>query len=69
MTDDECVALVQAVIPPTDDDGPARDLWSVVRARALAAPRWSWMDLAVAAAAAVALAMNPHWLSLLAYHL
>jgi hypothetical protein len=69
MTDDECVALLRAAIPPTDDERPARDLWSAVRARAHTAPRWSWLDLAVAAAAAVTLVMNPQWLSLLAYHL
>jgi hypothetical protein len=69
MTDDECVALVRAAIPPTGDEHPARDLWSSVRAGAHTPPRWSWLDLAVAAAAAVALAMNPQWLSLLAYHL
>ena len=69
MTDDESVALLRAAIHPTGDERPARDLWSAVHARAQAGPRWSWVDLALAAAAAVALAMNPRWLSLLAYHL
>ena len=69
MTDDECVALVRAAIHPTDDERPARDLWPAVRARAAAGPHWSWVDLAMAAAAGAALAMNPQWISLLAYHL
>ena len=69
MTDEECVALLQATIRPASDERPAADLWSAVRARTHAGPRWSWVDLAMAAAAAVTLAMNPQWLSLLAYHL
>ena len=70
MTDEECVALLRATVPPTGDDGPTSDLWSAVRARTThTAPRWSWVDLAVAAAAAVALVMNPRWLSLIAYYL
>jgi hypothetical protein len=68
MTDDECVALLRAAIAPADDV-PAADLWPAVRARAYAAPGWTWVDLAVAAAAAAALATNPQWLPLLAYHL
>jgi hypothetical protein len=69
MTDGECVTLLRATVRPTDDQRPATDLWPAVRARAHGASGWSWVDLAMAAAAAAALAMNPQWLSVLAYHL
>ena len=69
MTDEQLQELVRASLPPSQADGPTRDLWPLLACRLEARPRWSYVDLGLATAAAVALAIFPEWFWLLAYHL
>ena len=69
MTDERLKDLVKAALPPSQIDGPAKDVWPRIESRLHQRPQWSYMDLGLAAAAATALLVFPEWLWLLAYHL
>lgn len=69
MTDERLADLIRRATPPALDDRPSHDLWPAVVARTHEPVGWTWLDLGMAAALLAGLALQPHWLWLLAYHL
>jgi len=69
MTDDRLKELLRGAMPPSNDSGPARNLWPALAQRVDRGPEWSYVDLSLAAAVVVALVSFPELIWLMAYHL
>jgi len=68
MTDELLKDLLRSAHPPTNRQGPSRDLWPQVVSRILASPAWSWLDTSVAVGATIAVLVFPKALLLIAFH-
>ena len=69
MNDDRLGQLLRAALPPTQDSGPQRDLWSSLEERLEERTRWTLIDVGLGIAALLALAIFPEWLLPLVYHM
>jgi len=69
MTDELLKDLLRSALPPTNRQGPSRDLWPQVVSRIEASPAWSWLDTSVAVGVTIALLVFPKALLLIAFHL
>jgi len=69
MNDERLGQLLRRALPPTQDSGPRRDLWSSLEERLDERARWSLIDAGLGIAAALALVIFPEWLLPLVYHM
>lgn len=69
MTDDELIRVLRAVVPPTVQRRPSRDLWPLVANRVRTPMGGDWFDIGLAAGVILALVLFPEYVPLLAYHL